>query len=135
MKATMTPFICEIKIRHELIPLLEKEYNPRIVEGLSKLALIAREENDFIEGQTQQTFKEVLLSKTDSTIKLKAEFLSLLPMALCKRVILHALSELAGEEGWEANDIDIILDLMTKSGSSKIVRLKKMLQWKKSMTN
>lgn len=119
------PVYLRNKIRHELIPLLEKEYNPRIVEGLSKLALIAREENDFIEGQTQQTFKEVLLSKTDSTIKLKAEFLSLLPMALCKRVILHALSELAGEEGWEANDIDIILDLMTKSGSSKIVRLKK----------
>ncbi|NLB89483.1 MAG: tRNA lysidine(34) synthetase TilS [Syntrophomonadaceae bacterium] len=124
-ESNFDPIYLRNKIRNELIPLLEREYNPRIIEGLSKLALIAREENEYLEGQTQKVFNEALLSKADATIRLNNTLLSDLPIAIRKRVLLHALGELAGEEGWEANDIDIILDMMTKSGSSKMVKLKK----------
>lgn len=124
-ESNFDPIYLRNKIRNELIPLLEKEYNPRIVEGLSKLALIAREENEFLELKSEQVFNKALLSQSASTIKLDHTILATLPIALCKRVLLRALGEMAGEEGWEANDIDIILDLMTKSGSSKMVQLKK----------
>lgn len=119
------PIYLRNKIRHELIPLLEKEYNPNIIEGLSKLAVIAREENEFLELKTEEMFNKALLSQSASTIKLNHAIVTNLPMALRKRVILYALSVIAGEKGWEANDIDIILDLMTKKGSSKMVHLKK----------
>jgi tRNA(Ile)-lysidine synthase len=39
------------RVRHVLIPLLEREFNPRIAENLSELAAIARAEEDYWESE------------------------------------------------------------------------------------
>lgn len=124
-QSNFDPVYLRNKVRTELIPLLKQEYNPRIVESLNQLAQIAREEYQVLELETLTMFNKALLKKTDSIIILDNLLLDSLPTALCKRIILHTLGSLAGEKGWEASDIDIIVELMHKTGSSKTVHLKK----------
>ena len=38
------------RIRHHLVPLLQREYNPRIVQGLGRLANVARGEAAYLDG-------------------------------------------------------------------------------------
>lgn len=124
-KSNFDPIYLRNKIRHELIPLLKTDYNPKIVENLNQLAIIAREENEELENQARHLYNEALVKKTANTIILNNLFLANLSIALQKRVILYTLSSLAGEEGFEALDVKLILDLMTKEGSAKTIQLKK----------
>jgi tRNA(Ile)-lysidine synthase len=39
------------RVRHLLLPMLEREFNPAVVENLSELAKIARDEEDYWEGE------------------------------------------------------------------------------------
>lgn len=45
------------RIRHHLVPLLQREYNPHIVEGLGRLADVIRGEAEFLDDQAR-TFLE-----------------------------------------------------------------------------
>lgn len=46
------------RIRHELIPLLQREYNPRIVETLARSAALLSEEEQFIEASVEEMAKD-----------------------------------------------------------------------------
>jgi tRNA(Ile)-lysidine synthase len=60
------------KIRHELLPVLAKEYNPRIINVLSDLAATAGEDYDFMSMQARKVFEKVChISKRKITIELK----------------------------------------------------------------
>ena len=41
------------RVRHVLLPLLEREFNPEVAEGLSELAEIARAEEDYWQGEVE----------------------------------------------------------------------------------
>ncbi len=124
-QSNFDPAYLRNKIRHHLIPLLKEEYNPRIVENLNQLAVIAREENQALELEVQNALPQVIVHKDTNSITLNIGELDKWPKAVQKRAIFKVLGSLAGEKGWEASDIEIILDLMTKTGSSKRVHLKK----------
>jgi len=60
------------KIRLKLLPLLSKEYNPKVVHALSDLAATATEDYDFISMEAGKEFKKhVKVSSQSSTINLK----------------------------------------------------------------
>lgn len=44
------------RIRNQLIPLLENEYNPEIVSGLSRMASRLREEEELLDAMTRESF-------------------------------------------------------------------------------
>ncbi len=48
------------KIRLELIPLLEKEYNPKICDAMSRTAKIMQEENNFLHELTKQKCEDMI---------------------------------------------------------------------------
>jgi tRNA(Ile)-lysidine synthase len=52
------------RIRHELLPLLVAEYNPRIAEALSRLAALQADEDDCLEREAAQFLNECLLEET-----------------------------------------------------------------------
>ena len=57
------------RIRHELIPLLEKEYNPKLKEGLIHLAGMVRDRDDYLEDRLRDTFSRVI-SESEDGIKI-----------------------------------------------------------------
>jgi tRNA(Ile)-lysidine synthase len=75
------------RIRHELLPLLARRYNPRIVEELARAAEILREENDYMESRTARAVSEKKVSLTR---------LRRAPLALRRRMVRRAVAEAKG---------------------------------------
>ena len=75
------------RIRHFLLPVLEKEFNPRIVSVLSRMADILREENEYLESAA----RGIAGRKEDLGT------LQELPPALRRRVIKVILEEMRPE--------------------------------------
>lgn len=120
------------RIRLNLIPLLQEQFNPRISESLNQLAVIAREENQVMEQLDYNTWQQIVIEQKDHLISLDCRALDLLLPGLQRRLIIHALTELAGESGWSMEDINIVMGLADKSGSSRVVDLKKGVKVNKS---
>ncbi|ACX53138.1 tRNA(Ile)-lysidine synthetase [Ammonifex degensii KC4] len=85
------------RIRHQLLPLLAREFNPSIVEVLCRLAEIAREEDEFLEKEAGKAYRE-LRREAEEGLGLALEPLKTLPLALARRVVRLAYRELVGEE-------------------------------------
>lgn len=73
------------RVRHKLIPLLEREFNPAIVRVLGELADIARGEEEFWSRQLEIGSREVFASESVNTSDLLRQ-----PIALQRRLLRAA---------------------------------------------
>ena len=80
------------RIRRELIPYLEKKFNPRLIDTLARETGIARETWDFIETQSRAALAN-LYAETGEGISLDAAGLLRLHPALQKQVLRLALKD------------------------------------------
>ena len=84
------------KIRLELIPLLEKDFNPNIKEVLANMAENLQAEDDFLNKYARRKFRSVSRIKQESIFidmrKLKKQ-----PEAIRKRILRAGLEELKGD--------------------------------------
>ncbi len=120
------------RIRHGLLPYLQTEFNPRIVGKLNQLALIARDENAALEEECLKYWNSMVVYEDDETLVLNNTALTLLHRAYQRRIILQTFSRLTGESGWSLEDVEKVLDLSFKNGSSLTLHLKKKVQVNKS---
>lgn len=113
------------RIRHELIPLLQEGYNPAIIETLNQLADIAREENEAMEKISQSLWCEALIHQDVEKITLDVNSLNEMEVAFRRRIILKALTDIGGYTGWNLQDVTRVMEITSKSGSGRIIKLKK----------
>jgi len=84
------------RVRHRVLPFLEKELNPRIRELLGNLAEQARVENAWLETQTDQTWQKlgglhtVQVSNGREAIILPVATMLSVPLAIRRRLWRHA---------------------------------------------
>ncbi len=121
------------RIRIKLIPLLQQEFNPRVVDKLNQLASIAGAENQAMEEQTESLWQRVLVRKEATTLILDNQALSCLPLAFRRRIVQKALSLLTAAE-WGIDDVDYVLALSARDnvGSAQALHLKKKVRVLKS---
>lgn len=119
------------RIRHNLIPLLEQEYNPRMVEGLNQLADIAAAENEAMETETTHFWEQLVIKQETDEIILDAPGILQLHPAFQRRIIMKTLSFIQGENSWDATDVKLVTKLLNKPGSSRRLQLKQGLYVKK----
>jgi tRNA(Ile)-lysidine synthase len=80
------------RVRHELIPLLERDFNPAIVHVLAEHAEIAQAEEEYWNSQAQNA---VLVTSHHERNALRVDRLLDLPLAL-QRLVIRAAAERAG---------------------------------------
>jgi tRNA(Ile)-lysidine synthase len=80
------------RIRRQLIPELEKNYNPRIVDTLNRLAAILRDEEQWIEQCLSSAFNRCVSAKGPETIILDLTGFGKLAVAAQRRMIRKAIS-------------------------------------------
>ena len=85
------PLFLRNRIRHHLIPLLEKDYNPGIKQGLHRLSRIQGPEDHFLDDHARQAFDTCVEKKTPSSVLLSLSGLEALHPALFPRVLRHAV--------------------------------------------
>jgi tRNA(Ile)-lysidine synthase len=94
------------RIRHELLPLLEADFSPGIVDVLDREAAIAREDADYLEAVARAAAAR-LISQTTRGVELDAAALAAEPPAIARRVIRLAQQMAAGPDrfiGFDAGE-------------------------------
>lgn len=101
------------QIRHELIPLIRRNYNPDIMQSLSRLAAIMRDENHWIDGLAEKVFSECILDRERDCLILSVDRLTALEPPLLRRVLRKTLFEIKRDlRRIRFSHIDAIGDLL-----------------------
>ncbi len=79
------------KIRYQLLPHLESEFNPEIIDALDRLSSILKSEEEYFETQTQKAFDCCLLKSDDASVSLSKEQILKLHPAILNRVLRKAI--------------------------------------------
>lgn len=95
------------RIRHELIPLLERDYNPNIKTGLSRTADVLGTESEYLDTVAQEAFEacriqdstEVETSIQSGSIVLDIAKLRQYHIAVQRRVLRQCFAEMSGYTG------------------------------------
>jgi tRNA(Ile)-lysidine synthase len=138
------------RIRHQLIPLLLRDYDPAAVTRLSRLAKHAREDETFWRSLEEERFNALVTRESSAAISLRVEdLLSPLPMriradrsagvgsapssnstitpptmALTRRLVRRIFAELRGSRmQLTSRHVDGVMDLATKSQSGARIDL------------
>jgi tRNA(Ile)-lysidine synthase len=110
------------RIRHELIPLLERRYSPQLRRHLGTLATIVREDLDWMEGQVVKTVRQTARVE-GRMIRLNRHRLKKVPPALRRGVLRWAVERLQGDrQGFSAWHW-LALDHLLVHGTSKAMDL------------
>lgn len=107
------------KIRHKLLPYLEKEYNPSIKSTISGTVAFIAEDYAFIDLETEKQFKRILNKKNGTVLEFSSKKLLALSPALVLGVLRKAIGEVKGDLfDIESAHIEEILKML-KSDKSK----------------
>jgi tRNA(Ile)-lysidine synthase len=83
------------KVRHDLIPRLEREYNPSIRAGLTRMASILSREDDYLDREAEQLAAR-LIEADGEEVGLDIPGLKASHGAICFRVLQKALAIVVG---------------------------------------
>jgi tRNA(Ile)-lysidine synthase len=101
------PRFARNRIRHQLLPQLAREWNPRIVDSLAQLADLAFEEERYWARELSQD----AVKQVDGGIELSRADLDAMPRAVARRVIRRAIATVKGDlRRIEFGHVEAILD-------------------------
>jgi len=113
------------RIRLELIPFLQENYNPRIVENLFETSGIVRAENNYLKTLGDQEFnRAVSRSGEKDSLSVDIEYFSALHLALKRRLVRSAIQSIKGDlRRISFFHIQEVLHLFDKSQKGKKIDL------------
>ncbi|GAB6179128.1 tRNA lysidine(34) synthetase TilS [Desulfotomaculum defluvii] len=112
------------KLRHQLIPLLEKEYAPGLVGNLSRMAEQIREEDQFLECLAREIYQKVLRGMDESVLILDRNELMKQPVVLLRRIIRIVYQQLNGtKQGLAFEHVDNLINHLIRGGPEKIIEM------------
>lgn len=104
------------RIRHHLIPELEKAYNPAIIETLNRLGTIMRAEDQWFENILSKDFNNCISVKGPDTVSIDLDRFKGLAAAARRRIIRRAILSVKKDlRRITLAHIDAVLTLIDKS--------------------
>lgn len=117
------------KIRNIVLPYIEKEFNPNIIESLNRLSEIATEEDDFLNTITKKSYDEMVIQKENDQIILDLKKFNSQDRVIKKRIILFTINKLMGTiSGIEKIHIEDIIKLCENNIGNKYLTPNKNLK-------
>jgi tRNA(Ile)-lysidine synthase len=95
-ESNFDPSFLRNRIRSDLIPYLQKNFDPKIVPHLGKLSSLLMEEDKLLDSFAATKARDVLLEREDR-VALDIEKLFCLPLAVQRRVVRFFIQELKGD--------------------------------------
>ncbi len=110
------------RIRHQLLPLLRRDYQPAVADVLAATAELARDEEAWWAEQVETVLPQVIEKRNPHGIVILADKLSSQHPALSRRVIRRLLSEVRGDlRGLDLVHVDRVRQLAAqKEGHGRI---------------
>lgn len=79
--SNLDPSFTRNRIRHELLPLLQKDFNPQVIPALLRLGQQAGEMEDVIETFAEVQLKAAVLEQSPQHVKMRCDVLASYPVA------------------------------------------------------
>ena len=115
------------RIRHELVPYLEQNFNSNLCSSLTTMAMLMQEENDALDAIAWQAFAEAAAvdtgAETDGCcVRIYGKKLKKYPAAVAKRVIRKAYAALS-RATLSYERTQAVYDLYVRNAGGKTVQL------------
>ncbi|MCY4075958.1 MAG: tRNA lysidine(34) synthetase TilS [Acidobacteria bacterium] len=98
------------RVRHRLLPLLQREFSPSIVAALAREAAIARADADWIDGVANQRAASVVTYK-EGAVAVDVAAIRAQPRAVARRIARAALERASGRGRVGFDHVERLLDL------------------------
>lgn len=82
------------KIRNLLIPYLQEEFNPNIIESITKLSEIMTDEQNYLEKIVNNIYKKLLIEENESEIILDLKEFNKQDVVIKRKLILYTINKL-----------------------------------------
>lgn len=110
------------KVRHILLPLLEREFNPNIKQALAQTATLTAEDADCLNELAEEKFLQYVL-QDDHSCSCDTAWLLSLPAALCSRIIRMMWKKLGAAGLLTFQQTQQVIGLVHKGSSNKRLML------------
>ena len=108
------------KVRNLLIPYIQKEFNPNLIQTIDRLSNLVAEEEDYMDKQVQKIYEEILISENEKEIQLDLKTFNLQEKVIKSRLILYTITRLFGNsKGLEKIHIEDIIKLCSNNIGNK----------------
>lgn len=81
------------KIRNKLIPYLQEEFNPNIIETINRLSDVAKEDEQYFSKIVQNTYESLKIGENEKEIVLDLKEFNKLPKVIKTRLLLYTINK------------------------------------------
>lgn len=100
------PVYTRNKIRLNLIPKIEQEFNANFTESLNRLSKIAKEDKEYFDGQVEEAMEQAAFRSGNAGVSFSLEYLKNMHAAIRHRVIRRAFETIGLDQGITASHIE-----------------------------
>jgi tRNA(Ile)-lysidine synthase len=114
------PRFARNRIRHELLPSLKQDWNPRLATALAQLGDLSHEEERWWAAEIASIANELLVV-SPGAVEIPVSELARLPHAVARRLIRHAIRQVKGDlHGVQFSHIEYVLELPEAGGRAEL---------------
>ncbi len=113
------------EIRHKVLPML-KEFNPNIIETLSRTSKIVKENNDFVTQESAKSFTKIAKKDGKNRVSFELKEFNQLENSIRTNLIIYTINDLAGTvKDISKVNIDDVIELANNNVGNKYIFIKK----------
>jgi len=117
------PRFARNRIRHDLLPQLQREWNPRLTGALAHLADLAQEEERWWSAEVDRLAVGALIAPSGG-LEMPASMLASVPRAAARRLVRWSIAQAKGDlRRIEFEHVESVLDLASKREGAGRLRL------------
>lgn len=123
-QTNLEPIYNRNKIRLELIPYIKQNFNPNIIDTLSRFSRLVSIDSEFLDEVTREFYTKMVKKRGKHSIILNREDFNTLHKSLKQRIIRAALEEIQGSlQGFTEKHINNTLKLFSEGDTGKTIYL------------
>lgn len=108
------------KIRNMLIPYIQENFNPNIIETINRMSNLIATNEMYFKSIVKQSYKETFISRTEKEIILDLKKFNVLEKVIKSRLIIYTINELLGTtNGIEKIHIEDVIKLCKNNIGNK----------------
>lgn len=120
----LSPRFLRNRVRHQLIPRLKSEFNPRIETALNRFCTIAAAEDDWMRRLTAPLFQSAVIDTGKDALVLSVETILAAPVAAQRRILREAVKQVKGNLRRITFDhVEALRFLLSTGADTKLVHL------------
>lgn len=117
------------KIRNIVIPYIKQEFNPNIIETITRLSDVIASEDRYIEDTSIVEYKKICILESTDKIELKLKEFNKLDKVIQNRIILLSVRKIFGStQGIEKVNLEDIIKLCNNNIGNKFLKPNKNLK-------